>query len=51
MYRITVDSDVYGYDQFDYRTKAEAMAGLNRLVLAGLKQDDGVGRRYTIEKQ
>lgn len=51
MYRVSVDSDVYGYEQFDYKTRREALAGLNRLILKGLREDDGVGRRYTIEKQ
>ena len=50
MYRVTTDSDVFGYDQYDYRTKTEALAGLMRLVKSALKRDDGVARRYTVEK-
>jgi hypothetical protein len=49
MYRVTVDSDTYGYDQFSYPTKNEALTSLHRLISAGLKKDDGRGHRYTIE--
>jgi hypothetical protein len=47
-YAVLVTSDTHGTEAFDYSDLDEALEGLGRLVLAGVKQRDGIERWYRI---
>lgn len=50
-YRVTMSSSEFGYEQYDYNTKAQALAGLQRLANRTLSMNDDVTRTFTIYKQ
>lgn len=47
-YAVLVTSDEFGTEVFDYLDLDEALEGLARLALAGVKQRDNIDRRYRV---
>lgn len=48
MLTLTVESEEYGGDDYDFNTRAEMLDGLCRLLLCGLDQGDGIRRFYSV---
>lgn len=50
-YTITLSSEVYGNEQFDYSSKREMLAGLKRLEKSCRKafEQDGIERQLIVE--
>lgn len=46
-----MNSVEFGYEQFDCATKREALKALLELVKGALRENDGIARKFTIEKQ
>lgn len=47
-YSVLVTSEEFGTEAFDYEDLSEALDGLGRLVLAGIKLRDKIERWYCI---
>ena len=51
MFVVTMKSEEYGYEEFEYDSLLEAQGGLTRLVNKCISLHDGVERWFNIEER
>lgn len=49
-YKVIMNSDEYGMEEFEYESLPEALAGMMRLVRAGIENGDGVERWFSVRE-